>query len=135
MLSTSEPRDMMVKYTQPLTAVVFFGTNILKFLLFSILLTLAFLMWLWTISFQTGRLFAKWTQTKDSNTQKKPNVWQIAYKLGEIAIFPLLLLNKWVQKKVEDVLRIKFPLLPEESQELKKCSELPIFKKMIEKQE
>ena len=132
MLSTSKPQNMMVNYTQPLTAVVFFGTSILKFFLFSILLTLAFLMWLWTISFQTGRLFAEWTQTEDPNTQEKPNVWQIAYKLGEIAIFPLLLLNKWVQKIVHDRLKIKFPSLSEVSPP-RKCSELPFYKKMIEK--
>ena len=132
MLSTSEPQDVMVtqdmmaKYTQPLTAVVFFGTSILKFLLFSILLTLAFLMWLWTISFQTGRLFAEWTQAELPNSDKKPNILQILYKLGEIAIFPLLLLNKWVQKKVKDLWKIELPLLPNVGNP-EKCSELPFF--------
>ena len=125
MLSSPESQNMMVKYTQAITTTIFLGVSILKFLLLSALLVLAFVLWLWSISFQTGRLFGQWCLTE------RPDAAQIAYKLGEIILFPLVLLTAWSRQKVKELWHIELPLISETTPP-QKCSELSMFKKVAE---
>ncbi len=123
MLTNPEPQNVMVKYTQAITTTIFIGVSILRFLFLSALLVLAIVLWLWSISFQTGRLFGQWC------LDQKPDAAQIAYKLGEITLFPLLLLTVWSRQKVKEFWNIELPLLSE-STPPQKCSELSMFKKL-----
>lgn len=123
MLTNPEPQNVMVKYTQAITTTIFLGVSILRFLFLSALLVLAIVLWLWSISFQTGRLFGQWC------LDQKPDAAQIAYKLGEITLFPLLLLTVWSRQKVKEFWNIELPLLSE-STPPQKCSELSMFKKL-----
>ncbi len=117
MLSTPEQSNTMVKYTQAIATTVFLGVSILRFLLLSGLLVVALVLWLWSISFQTGRLFGQWCLTE------KPNAAQTVYKLGEIILFPFVLLAAWSRQKVKELWQIELPLIPESVQP-QKCSEL-----------
>lgn len=117
LLSNSEQSNTMVKYTQAIATMVFFGAGLLRFLLLSVLLVVAFVLWLWSISFQTGRLFGQWCLTE------RPDPWQTAYKLGEIVLFPLVLLTRWSRQKVKELWQIEFPSIPESVQP-QKCDEL-----------
>jgi len=124
-LSSPESQNMMVKYTQAITTTIILGVSILRFLLLSALLALAFVLWLWSISFQTGRLFGQWC------LEERPNPPQIAYKLGEIIFFPFVLLRDWSRQKIKKLWHIELPLLST-STPPQKCSELSVFKKCRE---
>ncbi len=115
--SNSEQSNPMVKYTQAIATTAFLGVGLLRFLLLSVLLVVAFVLWLWSISFQTGRLFAQWCFTK------KPDPWQAAYKLGEIILYPFVLLTRWSRNKVKELWNIELPLISESVQP-QKCSEI-----------
>ena len=127
-LGSSESQKMIIQSTQAITTIILIGISILKFLLLSALLVLAFVLWIWTISFQTGRLYAQWLFTE------KPNPWQAAYKLGEIILFPLVLLTHWSRQKVKEFWNIELPLITE-SEAPQKCTELFLFKKIVGNQQ
>lgn len=116
-LSNPEKQDVIIRYAQAVTATVFLGLSILKFLLVALLFAVAFVLWLWGISFQTGRLFGHWLITE------KPDAFQTAYRLGEILLFPFVFLAHWSRQKVDELWHIKLPSLPE-SELPKKCSDL-----------
>lgn len=127
MQSSPESQKTMIQFTQAITTITFIGVRILRFLLLFVLLILASILWLWSISFQTGRLFGQWCYPEDSS--KKPTELQITYKLGEIILFPFILLKDWSLATIEKVWDIKFPKLSE-SEPPQKCSELSLFKKI-----
>lgn len=127
-LGSLESQKMIIQSTQAITTIILIGASILKFVFLAALFVLAFVLWLWTISFQTGRLYAQWVFTE------KPDPWQAAYKLGEIFLFPLVLLTAWSRKKVQEIWKIELPLISE-SEPPQKCTELSLFKTLAGNQE
>ena len=125
--SNSEQSNPVVKYTPAIATTAFLGVGLLRFLLLSVLLVVAFVLWLWSISFQTGRLFGKWYWTEITKTEK-PSGLKVTYKLGEIILFPFVLLRDWALEQIDKYWDIKLPLISE-TEPPQKCSELSLFSK------
>ena len=120
-LDRSERQNLIFQLVQ----VIYLGVRVLKFLFLSLLFVLAFVLWLWSISYQTGRLFREWYD------EKQPTELQVTYKLGEIILFPFVLLRDWSLAQIDKFWGIKLPLITE-TQAPEKCSELSLFKNKTE---
>ncbi len=103
-------------YAQGFTAVILLFIQGLRLLLLLLLLTVAFVLWTWGISFQAGRMFRRWFEIET------PTPLQTIYKLGEIVVFPFVVIARWSRQKVKNLLQIELPLLPSSPPE--KCSDL-----------
>lgn len=114
-VSSYEP--LVPSYTQAISTSVFQVIRLVQLLLALLLLGVAFILWFWTISFQTGRQFRRWFETE------KPTVPELIYKLGEILVFPIVALGDWLRRAVKDIWGIQLPLISE-SQPPEQCSDL-----------
>lgn len=107
--SISMPRSEeppSIDYAQGLSAIVLIIVQAVRSLLLFLLLAVAFVLWAWGLSFQTGRLFRRWM------TLEKPDVGEALYKLGEIVAFPFAYASQWSQQKVKEYWGIELPQLP-----------------------
>ena len=103
---SSQESPPQIDYAQGLSAVVLIVVQLVRALLLTLLLAVAFVLWLWGLSFQTGRLFRRWI------TLEKPDAGEAIYKLGEIAAFPFAYVGAWSQQKVKEYWNIELPQLP-----------------------
>ena len=95
-----------VDYAQGLSAVILIFVQAVKALLLALLVVVAFVLWIWGLSFQTGRLFRRWIVIEE------PDAGEVIYKLGEITAFPFAYVGRWSQQKVKEYWNIEFPQLP-----------------------
>jgi hypothetical protein len=115
--TVSNYQPLVPSYTQAISTSVLQVIRLVQLLLALALLGVAFVLWFWSISFQTGRLLRRWIIIE------KPTPPEVIYKLGEILVFPIVALADWSRRAVNDIWGIQLPLLSE-TKPPKRCSDL-----------
>jgi hypothetical protein len=93
-------RDTSFAYKQALEKTWELLTQLLQLLFLSVLVVVAFVVWVWSLGFQSGRAFRNWMESEN------PSIENLASEIVKVFLKPVMWIIKWMQCQLKQQLGV-----------------------------